>query len=77
MPETSINENLVASVTRALFYDEANVYPMVIQSAWDALTETEKQVYRNKAVQWLTDLKKNSPKTYEFVENNYATVTYR
>lgn len=77
MPEATINENLVASVTRALFFSEANVYPMSIQSAWDALNEPEKQVYRNKAVQWLSDLKKNSPKTYEFVEKNYASVDYR
>lgn len=76
MTKTVIDESLIASVTRALYYDASNVYVMAIQSTWNALPETEKQVYRNKAIQWLTDFKKNSPKTYEFVEKNYAAVTY-
>jgi|688.fasta_scaffold204047_2 hypothetical protein len=77
MVQIEINENIVASVARGLFYEETNTYPIHINNAWNTLSEPERQFFRDKAVNWLIELKRVSPKTYLFVESNYAEVSYR
>lgn len=77
MEQESINENIIASVSRAMLHEEKAAYPLHYNEIWSSLSAEEKQALRAKATQWLTDLKNTSPKTYQFVENNYAEVPYR
>lgn len=77
MEQEEINEHIIASVTRAMFHEQEQAYPFEYARLWSALSEDKKQVVRNKAIQWLVELKRVSPKTFEFIENNYAEVHYR
>lgn len=74
---TEINENIIASTARSFLHGDLKSDPVQFNTLWNNLPPEEKKIYTDKAILWLNELKRVSPMTYEFIENNFAEVPYR
>jgi|688.fasta_scaffold210381_2 hypothetical protein len=71
-----IKTSLILSTTRALFYGTIKCEPGDIDERWLKLTSSEQEQYIKIASEWLQALKTKSPKTFNYVENNYNEINF-
>jgi len=71
-----INQALILSTTRSLFYGFIKCEPDNVDACWVSLSDNEKEHYIKIATEWLHELKIRSPKTFDYVESNYDEIKF-
>jgi len=71
-----IDNTLIISTTRALFYGAVKCEPYDVDKCWSSLSDEEREYYIKTASDWLHELKIRSPKTFKYVESNYDEIKF-
>lgn len=66
-----MTDDLLKITARVLLFDDVRCHSSKINEMWNNLSVRDKEKYVDKSALWLSELKKVSPKTYEYVINNY------
>lgn len=67
---TTKSEVLINLTMRTLFYDKIRCDPAELESLWGALTQQQKDTYRDEAILFLDSIGDSSPKTFKFLSDN-------